>query len=611
MSNDKNNKYIVNPYINDFNDFKKSLGIEETNNIIDNFEYIRYINEINGDSFYRSFIFNYIEFNLINQNDKKISMLIIDIFKIYDLKESIFLSSNIKIKNVLICFSIIYDFIKINMWDMAYKFFIYSYNNELDEVLTIYLKYNIFLYLSKINFIINSENKNNNKNKKHHHRDECDSTEEYKFEYISHLIKYNEPTKIIFQCITYIFGISLNILYYNKEKYDNNNNSNLNISTFKNPYNEGENNNKIINLLFCYDNYHILYQKSYINSNGNDTDKKRLLKIFIDNLNKLSLISKNINSLSKNIHCNITHENSNLLEIKIESSNKSESASICSHCLYSQIEEHLKRRVSTLHQEKFKNYLYYLKPISLQIYSEKEKNKLINITLTNYDYIHLYKETFNEKINELMKDICIICSKKGNLYKLECGCEFCFNCIKLLIYETTKGKIILNNYEKSKLQKKIFKCPLCHKNLDYNNFIVIFKQNENILEYDYNDAKQRMKKICIKKCLSCSKKINKIGLDIKVKSHFKIKVKIFIDDENNFVNNNNQKLEEGFDYCEDVHSICCNCYKILNKNNKVEKKDGNTYKKLFCNICNIEHYIDINEWNSFKKSNICCKCNIF
>ena len=598
-----NNKCTINTYLNDYNDFKTNLGITEKENI-NNFEYIRYINEINGDSFYRGFIFNYIEYNIINHNIKEIIMLIIDIFKIYELNESIFSTDNMK--NVLISFSIINDFMKINAWDKVYKFFISIYNNILDEVLVKYLRYNIVLYLAKIDFIINSDNRNKYKKKKHNHIDDYDISDEYKFEYISHLAKYNEPTRIIFQSITYIFGISFNIFYYNKEKYNCNNNSNLNISSFKNPYHEGHNENKEINLFFCYDNYHICYKQSYVNSNGNDITNNNILNLFINNLNTLSSNFNIKNKISKSFHCNICNANSNLIEINPPNKEK---IYVCEQCLNIQIDELIKQRIIFLQKEKFKSYLYYLRPIIIEIYSEKDKNNITNINITNYDYIHLNNKTLNERINELMSDICLMCSKTEPLNELECGCEFCFNCIKLYFLEVTKGKMILNNYEKIKLEKKLFKCPLCNKSLDVKNFAKIIDGNKNNLERDYNDAKQRLKKICIKKCLYCLKKIKNIEVDSNIKKYMKFKVKIHVEEEDDIINNN--VIEKGLDYCEDEHSLCYNCFKVLNKNKKEIKKDKNVYKIVYCNICNIEHYIDMKEWNQYKRSNSCCKCNVF
>ena len=628
INNDSNNcKFKINPYVNDFNNFRKTFENEDNNknNINNNnFEYIRYINEINGDSFYRSFIFNYIEINLIKQNIKGILMLILDIFKIYDLEPSIFTNKerNINIKNVLICFSIIYDFIRLNLWDKAYKFFISAYNNELDKALIYYIKYNIFIFLSKIFFVLNIETDNKNKKKKHqhHHRHKNyndynnnhsnNHKEEFKYEDFCNLEEYSEPRKIIFQSISYIFGISLKIYYFEKEKY--NNDFYINKIKFKNPYNEKENEKNKINLFFCYNNYHICYKKSFINSNGKDIINKTLIDIFINNLNKLSPINKNIFILSKYKFCDICNKNCNILEIKKELSNNnnSENILICNQCLYLQIDEHLIQRYQFFYQEKFKNYLYYLNPISLELYSQNEKNNKFNLFLSNSDYIKLYNKTFNERISQIIHTICYNCSKRDNLIKIECDCELCFNCINLFVMQKTKNRIILNIYEKLKIEKKRFECPVCFKQLNINNFIDIFKQNGINLESYYNDAKQRLKILCQKKCLFCLKKINKIeGNKKRIKNYLKFNVKKIIEENNNITEE--EKLEEELNYCEDYHILCFNCYKIINKNKIGIKNNGLIYKKIVCNICNYDHFIDMKDWKNLKIENKCCKCIIF
>ena len=605
FQNNINNKSKINTYINDFTNFRKIFEKENKNNInINNFEYIRYINEINGDSFYRGFIFNYIELNLINQNIKEISMLIMDFFKIYDLEPSIFEHDNIKIKNILICFSIIYDFISVNLWEKAYIFFILVYNDELDQALISYMKYNIFLFLSKIDFILNVENKNK---KKRHHKSHNNNSEEFKFEHFNYLMKNYEPKKIIFQSVCFIFGISLKIFYYDNEKIENN--LYMNNSLFQNPYNEEENEKNLINLFFLFNNYHICYKKSFINSNGNDPINKSLLEVFLYKINTLSPLSKNINALSEYIFCEKCNNNCNIIEIKNDSLNSSENILICEHCLYMQIEEYLIQRNIYFHEEKFKNFLYYLQTISLEIFSKNDKNSTFNLFISNYDYILLYNKTFNERLSEIMHIICLKCSKKNNLIKLECECEMCFNCAISLVKEKTKNKIILNIYEKAKLEKKNFICPICLKKLDIDKFYIIMKRNGVNLESYCNEAIQRLKNICQKKCLNCLKKTNKIESH-KIKKYIKFNVKTFIEGEID-LNNKKQKLQFYLNHCEDMHMLCYNCYKMLSKNKREIKNEGIIYKKIICNICNIEHYVDIKEWNKFKKANYCCKCLIF
>ena len=603
----QNNIYKINPYLNDYNNFKKIF--EKDKNCNNNFEYIRFNNEDYWDSFYRSFIFNYIEMNLINKNLKEICILIIDLFKIYDIEPLIFNieKSKINFKNILICFSIIYDFIKINLWDKAYKFFISIYNEILDKALIYYLKYNIFLFLSKIDFVLNIDKKNKTKKKKHYKNDEDDYSEEFQFDHFALLIEGSDPTKIIFQTIPYLFGISLNIFFYDNEKYDNN--LYMNNILFNNPYNEEENEKKIINLFFCYNNYYICYKKPFLNSNGNDIVDKALFEAFVYNLNSYYLVSKNINFLSKYKYCELCNKNCNVLELKHEIENNIENILICDQCLFLQIDEHLLQRNIFLHKEKLKNYLYYLKPITLKFFSQKDKNNIFNLSLSNSDYIHLYNKTFNERISQIMHEICLHCFKKGNLVKIDCGCQICFNCIKALVIEKTKTKIVINIYEKKKLEKKNFQCPICHKKLNIDNIIPIYKQYGINLENKYHEAIERLKIICQKRCFFCSKKLNKINVDNNIiKTYFKLNIKKSIE-ENNLLNGNN--LDEMINICEDPHIICSKCHKILSKNKKVIKNGENMYKKIFCNICYIEHYIDMKEWNSFLRLKACCKCVIF
>ena len=210
-----------------------------------------------------------------------------------------------------------------------------------------------------------------------------------------------------------------------------------------------------------------------------------------------------------------------------------------------------------------------------------------------------------------MHTICYNCSKVDKLIKIECGCEICFNCINSFIMEKTKNRIILNIYEKLKLEKKRFECPVCFKKWNINNFIDIYKQNGVHLESYYNDAKQRLKNLCQKKCLYCLKKIDKMEghKKNKIKNYIKFNVNKIMEENNNNISEE-EKLEEELNYCEDYHILCFNCHKILNKNKIGIKNNGLVYKKIICNICNYDHFIDMKDWKNLKMENKCCKCTI-
>ena len=82
-------------------------------------------------------MFNLFEKYIINKDKENINIIILDIFKLYDLSPSIFSSNNIN--NVLIFFSIICDYIQLNLWDKVYDLFIYLYS-QIEQTLIIYIK---------------------------------------------------------------------------------------------------------------------------------------------------------------------------------------------------------------------------------------------------------------------------------------------------------------------------------------------------------------------------------------------------------------------------------------------------------------------------------------
>jgi hypothetical protein len=119
--------YHINPNINEINDFYNSFKIENKNK---NIYYIRYsIDENEGDTFYKCFMLSLFENYFINKNKENIYILILDIFKLYDLSPSIFNSiKNNNINNILVIFALIRDYIELNLWDMAYDLFLSFYS---------------------------------------------------------------------------------------------------------------------------------------------------------------------------------------------------------------------------------------------------------------------------------------------------------------------------------------------------------------------------------------------------------------------------------------------------------------------------------------------------
>ena len=611
--------YHISPYINEINGFSKTFKIDNIKNI----DYIRYtIDENQGDTFYGCFMFNLFEKYIINKDKENINIIILDIFKLYDLSPSIFSSNNIN--NVLIFFSIICDYIQLNLWDKVYDLFIYLYS-QIEQTLIIYIKYNIFLYLSKIF----SENKDK-------HLFDADSFYVNQFKKI--IINYNEPSRVIFQIIPFIFGIKLEIIYHENK---NENKIISNCLTFDLPKKYNKSNFDSIYIIYCNNCYHIAYNKNFFNNKDN------ILNSIKDNINKVSLIQY---MKKDKINCDICEKEVDSIEI-INDNNKR----ICKTCLYSEIDDYLTKRISFINEDyksNYINYSYYLRPIELILKEPISiKNNIENntIIIKNIDYFILFNKTFSHRISELYKDEiklkncqikinkinsikdrinndddnknenCIMCQKSSDILNIECGCNLCEDCLYEILSNITDNQIILNGYEKSELYNNdASKCPICDKSLNLQNIIMLLEERGRDFENEYNEAKIRMKNYVKTLCFICKKEFeNEKSLEVPHNSRrelFHLNVMInkhcFKDSKKNNDKNLDIEKQNEIDYSNITHVICFSCYK-KNKNSKMKEIDNVEYKVFTCNICGIRHYISVKEWDKWNKHEVCCKCYIF
>ena len=608
--------YSISPHLNDINNFNDCFKIENKNN---NLNYIRYtIDENVGDTFYRCFMFSLIEKYILNKQIENINMIIFDIFKLYDLSPTIFTSNkNCNINNVLIFFSIINDYIQLNLWEKIYDFYLSIYS-QIDKALILYIKYNIFLLLSKI----------------------YTDNDEYKSKYLNQykkiFINYNEPTLIIFQLIPFIFGINLEIIYYENKNKDNSKIQNI---SFTCPKLLGKNNTNTIYIIYCNNCYHIGYQKKDFENN------KKIFKKINENLNIISLIQYIKND---KIFCELCDKNTDYIEIANDN-NKG----ICSDCLSKKIDEYLFKRISFIKNDSetsYINYSYYIRPIELFLKEPISiKNNIENnsIVIKSIDYYFLYEKSFSQRISELfssnkdskikniklensiikdndddfindnLNEICYMCQKSSNILTSECGCKICEDCLYEILMSITNNQIILNGYEKTQLSMNdTDKCPLCEKNLNLSFLVMQFEERGRNFEAEYNEAKVRMRNYCKTICYNCEKKFtNEKSLEVSHNSRRDmLQINVMInkhclkDLKKN--NENNIEMEKGIDYNDSLHVICLDCYK-KDKNEKIKTIKEIEYKVIICNICGIKHYVNMRDWDRWKKNDVCCKCNIF
>ena len=626
------NKYIS-PYLNDVKSFVNTFQLKLKKNILKNIDYIRYtLNENNGDSFYRCFVFNLFEKKIVNKDKEYLYMIIFDLFKIYDLAPDIFNTDDgaKNINNVLGFFDILRDYIELNSWDKVYEFYT-GFFQQINHVLIKYAKYNIFLLMSKL-YSLNEEN-------------DAYDNEIYFNQYQKIIIDYNEPTKIIFQLITIIFGINLEILYIENKEENDIIEQNYSFEYSKLAKND-INNNKIDKIILMHYNncYHICYKKKDLLAN------KEIFDSLKESINEISLIQY---TKKGKIKCDICNSSKEFIEIINENNNKG----ICSQCLSNEIDQYLSRRIIHIKEDIKKNYInysYYLRPIELYLKEPLSiKNGIENnsIIIKNIDYYLIYETTFSEKISELLNlsedetsniintniknlndnieskingddnDTCMMCAKNNNILISSCGCKICDDCIYTLVDSITKSQIILNGYEKKQLfEQDLDKCPLCEQKISLNYLIMLLQTQGRNFENETEEATIRMRDYCNSICFNCLKKFenennievehnkkkNKIKLNVTINKHCIKEAK-----KNKIINQNYEnEFENGIDYNDTQHCLCAQCYKKI-KIKRIKKINEENFKVVLCNICGVNHLINEKDWNKIIKSDVCCKCNIF
>jgi hypothetical protein len=626
------NNYIS-PYLNDVKSFVNTFQLKLKKNILKNIDYIRYtLNENNGDTFYRCFVFNLFEKKIVNKDKEYLYMIIFDLFKIYDLAPDIFNTDDgaKNINNVLGFFDILRDYIELNSWDKVYEFYT-GFFQQINHVLIKYVKYNIFLLMSKL-YSLNEEN-------------DAYDNEIYLNQYQKIIIDYNEPTKIIFQLITIIFGINLEILYIENKEENDIIEQNYSFDYSKLAKND-INNNKIDKIILMYYNNcsHICYKKKDLLAN------KEIFDSLKESINEISLIQY---TKKGKIKCDICNSSKEFIEIINENNNKG----ICSQCLSNEIDQYLSRRIIHIKEDIKKNYInysYYLRPIELYLKEPLSiKNGIENnsIIIKNIDYYLIYETTFSEKISELLNlsedetsniintniknlndnieskingddnDTCMMCAKNNNILISSCGCKICDDCMYTLVDSITKSQIILNGYEKKQLfEQDLDKCPLCEQKISLNYLIMLLQTQGRNFENETEEATIRMRDYCNSICFNCLKKFenennievehnkkkNKIKLNVTINKHCIKEAK-----KNKIINQNYEnEFENGIDYNDTQHCLCAQCYKKI-KIKRIKKINEENFKVVLCNICGVNHLINEKDWNKIIKSDVCCKCNIF
>ena len=536
----------------------------------DEIKSIKYYRKVkpNGDSFYLSFIYQYIKHFLLN-GDISIISRIINLEREYNLlnpeKDE---KNNIEFElgNEYINKTVSYNFQDLKNLGQAFAYLSIIYSlmtnqkNESDYVIKIFNRvfaYDKFFSRLLILFVKNQIKKflKDNHDKinydKYFKQNKLINGKYFfpldkKFDYELYLrenifIDQMEPSLFIISIIPYLFNITLN-LYINEESQNEFNKNDEQLT--KIVINEG-NTEMSINILYSSYSYHIIENKL------NEDD----LQI---NIKKQFDICNIFNYTQHNAHIN-EYEKEYIEKIKKENCKKCNKTDyiiiknvcnnypICLYCFRNMVDNILIKRYENMLKEKFKFIEFYLKEIPL-IHIEDSNNY---INLSSNEFFYLFNQNLFTYFRNLIKGICDLCGKYFKNKKIinkKCGCKRCIACAK-----KECDIIYFNNFEK----KYIFKTDLiicnCGKDTEKNQYAsqiynMLSSDEKNVYE---KEAKKRIKNYLSFYCMICGKKLG-IGNSIK-----------------------NIKIENN------EHRLCENCTNIINS------KD----KKIICLICNKEHIL--------------------
>ena len=576
LNKDKKPEEVKQNLINQINSLsplqKENISlISNIYQVPDEIKSIKYYRKVkpNGDSFYLSFIYQYMKYFLL-KGDISIISRIINIEREYNILNPEKEDKNINefdLGNEYINKTVSYNFQNLKNLGQAFFYLSIIYSlmtnqkNESDYVIKIFnnaFAYDKFFARLLVLFVKTQIKKFLNDNHDKINYDEyCIKNKlinsnyffpnNKKFDFELYLrdniyIDQMEPSLFIISIIPYIFNITLN-LYINEESQNDFNKNDDELLT-KIKINEGKT-EMAINILYSSYSYHIIENKL------NEYD-------LLINIKKQFDICNIFNYTQHNAHI-YEYEKEYIEKIKKEKCKKCNKIDyiiiknvcnnypICLYCFRNMVDNILIKRYENMLKEKFKFIEFYLKEIPL-IHIE-DSNKDIN--LSSNEFFYLFNQNLFTYFRNLIKGICDLCGKfikNKKIINKKCGCKRCIDCA---IKEC--DIIYFNNFEKEYIYKTDLIICNCGKDIEKNQYA---SQIYNMLSSDQKiicekKAKNRIKNYFSFYCMICGKKLGILNSIEKI---------------------NIENIE---------HKLCDNCSNIINA------KD----KKIICVICNKEHII--------------------
>jgi len=485
----------------------------------------------------------------------------------------------LKFEKPFLILSAILMMIDNNLEEKAYEFFLKAYNlksKSFDLLLITYLKIIIYNFAEEINKLLDEKLKSSvdSVNK------EIIEKTKINLDEIDNL--YIEPRLNIFYLMIFLFDININLFLVSGDF--------LNPKDTIKKIESEEGSFPTFIFGYFFSSYHILYKPNYSNSIfknnlNNDNPKIMQLTFPLKNKKKCDMCFKDTTHIV-------------FLRKKFI---------VCAECLNGYIKkEIIKERNQQIINDKCFGIEYYSRPIHLQD----------DFYLDDYEFIEIFEE--KNIINELFSNMsftkCLNCEQieqiendVSNLIELKCGCTYCEDCLNDIIKKMTKEYGYLLECEYDMFKNNKFNCN-CKKVYTYSDLEEYYEKTDD----DIKEARKRIDKYIISRCMICFKnlikeeKIKKIKMrqDSKVQDHFMCEPcynKYIKNAEIVTTEDGDENENENEDDTRDMAKENDNKEKKIQiRNKKIVDKDE---QKIYCTICSQTH--------NYKDDGGSCACSIY
>ena len=491
----------------------------------------RMVKSSHYQSFYTCIVFSLIEKWIDSKNADDLFAFFLDTFRFKTIYLNAF--SLFDFHHYSIMLNLIYDAFALGQYDDIKEIFITYFNNcnEIELILTTYVKYCIYFYLK---YIYSTSEQEEGK------------TELNFFDLEEIISPYHETSRIIIELISYIYNVNIDIYYPNKKakRFDH-----VSFTSEK----RVNNNNLKIEIIYLYTSYHLYYSEgNYKQAPLPDSN----CLVFQPSENNMFLQCNKCTNKTKYIKYNY----------------QGKEIFYCHNCLHDHIGSIMNERTVIFSENLFLYKELFVRPINLSN----------DISINDIEILNCFQESLNDL---LMKNLCLNCDvcsqkmQKHEMVALECSCLYCSNCLNDFLtenFEKTFEKKLNQDME----GKFILGCKKCEKYINLKEVLNIFSTTSEL----YNKIRREF---FSSHCCLCGKnnKTDSSGLIFEPLS-VKEELMTSITPEQGTINHN---------LCwkcyKNILKENKSKEKNKNKNKDKEKEKDTSYKINICLICRKPHNI--------------------